>query len=484
MTRRIGHGPAAACAAVSLWLALAARHAFGYFLLADDHALVAEGAGSTLATIVRTPMFGVYRPLGFVVAHVAGAFSPTHAGWSAVVLAMHAANAALLGALALRLGYGTGIAAFSAVLFLWSPWGSEAYLWFSGVFDVGATMGVLMAAVALAGAGTPGAARRISLPLAVAGCLIAAGFKENGYLAAVLAPLLALSGDRQKLSRTIVLTALIAAACATGIFVYRTNLLATVATPYSVSEFGSRLLAIEALPAVASNPRALLLWPAPAIWGDASRLVSTGVLWPAAATLVSGLVVLALAQRPRSWLQFAALGLSLAPTASFRFDVATITPRRYLYLAGISLCLLLSSGLSSRAHTTGRPSTTAARLAMVLGIGLAILSSLHQFGLWRAVSATARCAMHDFHQQVIVPRLTGPVLVENMPFAVEYGPFILLEYDFRHAYGDRWGEPHVAFRRTTLALDPRGALTVQGRADEPSGVAAGTRISLDLCLRD
>ena len=54
-----------------------------------------------------------------------------------------------------------------------------------------------------------------------------------------------------------------------------------------------------------------------------------------------------------------------------------------------------------------------------------------------AVTTTARCALGDFGKQVL-DSTAVPIYVENMPFAVDRGPFILLEYDFTYAYRQRW----------------------------------------------
>jgi hypothetical protein len=464
------------------WCALAMAHATGYFLLADDHALVAEAANQTLANIFGTSLFGVYRPLGFLLVRLAGWLVSSHGGWSAVTLLLHAGNAALLTLLAIRSGYPPIAAGLAGTLFLWSPWGSEAYLWFSGLFDVGAAFGVLLATLALTlGTGSP-VRSALAVGLAVLGCLLAAGFKENGYLAAGLVPVIALSGFRQVSFTRAAVAGLLASVCVAGVLVYRTSLLAPGTTPYGLSEFGARLLSIGAVAPAASNVRGLLLWPVPAVWADTSRLLAALFIWPIGATMTASVAILALAGRARAWLLVAALCLSLAPTAFFQIDVETITPRRYLYLAGIPLCLLVGSAVASRLR---RETNEQPAMGMVVGVAGVLLAAgmagAAHVTLWKRVTTTARCAMDDFGRQIdgAAPQ---PVYVENMPFAVNHGPFILLDYDFRYVYPQRPAAADVVFRQTVLTLGPDGGLVVEGHGDVPQDAAGRMPIALDLCL--
>ena len=456
-------------------------HAHGYFLLADDYALVAQAAEHSLSGIFQTGLFGVYRPLGFVVAKLAGGLTRSPVFLSAVILLLHAGNAALLWTLARRLGYPQIAAALASLMFLWSPWGSEAYLWFSGVFDVGATFGILAGALALTLRGGSGLREAWAVIAAVLACLVAAGFKENGYLAAAIVPALALSGLRPASRRRASLVALLAAICAAAVFSYRSGLLAFSGTTYSATEFGGRLMSWAAVPAAASNLRGLLLWPVPAVWGDVSRLLATTLIWPLGGAMTTGAIVLAVAGRNRAWLQLIALGPAIAMTAFYGIAVATITPRRYLYLAGVPLSLLLGSAVAAR---LARDVPTARAGLSLVFAGLlvpAALAGMSQMQLWGLATTTARCAIDDFESKVLTPA-TARAYVDNMPFAVDHGPFILLDYDFTYAYRDRWHDTDVVFRHAVLTLDSAGRLTPQGYGEAPADATKRTAVSLDLCL--
>jgi hypothetical protein len=69
-----------------------------------------------------------------------------------------------------------------------------------------------------------------------------------------------------------------------------------------------------------------------------------------------------------------------------------------------------------------------------------------------------------------------------MPFAVNHGPFILLDYDFRYVYPQRPAAADVVFRQTVLTLGPDGGLVVEGHGDVPQDAAGRMPIALDLCL--
>jgi hypothetical protein len=195
----------------------------------------------------------------------------------------------------------------------------------------------------------------------------------------------------------------------------------------------------------------------------------------------------ALLRRPRALWLGVALVVSLAPTASFVIDVQTITPRRYLYLPGVPLCLLLASAFGTGAARDGHRGIDAPDrhlhmqvLAAVTLILASVLAVAMQVGLWRSASATARCAMRDFERRVL--GRPGSHYVDNMPFALDRGPFILLEYDFPYLFGTRWKGTDVAFRRAVLTMTPGGALAVDGFAEAPADATKRTAVTLDLCL--
>lgn len=483
---------------VAWWFVAAYSHAAGYFLLADDHALVADAAAHSFRGIFTTGLFGVYRPLGFTVARVLGPLHPGHAGWIAVVLALHATNAGLLFVAARSLGLTRGVAAALATLFLWSPWASEAYLWFSAIFDVGATFGVLLALVLVTAGrarpaptenGTPATdpTRRRRAAEAgwetllafgiVVGCVTAGLFKENGYLAGPLVLALALASSAPHVRRRALIGAGASLVCAVLLYTYRTRVLAGVDTPYTVAGFGGRLLSLDAIAAVASNLRALLLWPVPGVWGDTTRYLAALLIWPIGASAAAALAVRALLQPGRAWYIAAAIPIAIAATAGFQFDVMAIVPRRYLYMAGVSFCLLIGYGIDAwRSHCRWPAAVPTVIGALVL---VAALAGTTQARIWGLAAATARCAMEDFGRQVPAPEA---VYVENMPFAIEEGPIVLLEYDFSYTYAKSGAARDAVFRRAVLTLANDGTLAVQGHFEPPVMTGPRRTVTLDFCL--
>lgn len=421
----------------------------------------------------------MYRPLGMAITRIASPFIQSPAGWSAIVLCLHAVNAAAVGVLAYRLGQSARAAAMVALLFLWSPWSSEAYLWFSGLFDVGTAFGMLLATVALASPIRTWSTGIGLLAASVIGCAIAAGFKETGYIAPVLVTLLAMGRDRGVSWKRIGLTCAACILCSASIYIYRSGTLAGTATPYATSEFMSLLATPKVLPSAAAHVRALFLWPVPEVWGDAGRMLATFWIWPVGgATLLVSLLSAARGGR-RAWPLVVGLGISLGPTAFYYLTVQTITPRRYLYLAGIPMCLLVGKALDGMERPVAPRLTAMAHVVpAVLIMSMACALSL-QVRLWRLASQTARCAVESFGERVLTQ--DGPQYVDNMPFAVDRGPLILLEYDFQYHYQQRWQATDVVYRRVVMAPDAGGGLKIDGLAEPPAGSQSMRVVSLDLC---
>jgi hypothetical protein len=142
------------------WLAVAAAAAvvavpfFAATTFAgDDHVFLAFArfAPNPLAAFVRDHHGGeFYRPLPMLVWWLLGR-AAAGASWpfAALALALHAAAAALLGALLASVGRARAVAAFAAVLFFVAPQNLEAASWFSASTDLFATAFSLAALVAL-----------------------------------------------------------------------------------------------------------------------------------------------------------------------------------------------------------------------------------------------------------------------------------------------------------------------------------------------
>jgi hypothetical protein len=89
--------------------------------------------------------------------------------------------------------------------------------------------------------------------------------------------------------------------------------------------------------------------------------------------------------------------------------------------------------------------------------------------------------VRDFGARIL-GHVKGPIYVDNLPFAILGGPFILKDYDFRYAFQDRWQGVDVAYRYAALAIAQDGNLAVQGYWEPPLDAAGRTRVSVDLCL--
>lgn len=135
--------------ALTAAIAILVRYACSYFFLLDDF-MVAHEASRTVADLASSPVYNFYRPAGYLwgkaLFEIFGWDHP--AGHSALTMVVHAACAFLVMALARRSGVRGQAAWLAGALFLLSPWGTEAFLYLSGGFDLVATAGLLVCVVA------------------------------------------------------------------------------------------------------------------------------------------------------------------------------------------------------------------------------------------------------------------------------------------------------------------------------------------------
>lgn len=461
------------------WAAIAVSHARSYHYLADDFALVAQASEASYWEIFTRDLFTVYRPLAFLLMKsVAATIAPSMSGWSALVLLLHGCNALLVATITLRIAGRRGAAGLAGVLFLISPWSAEAYFWLSGIFDVGATLCTLVAAwLAL---NFLAESRVWPLwALAIAGvCAAAAIFKESGVLSPLIVGGLLLARDAQawRSCRTWVSGAVALLAVA-GVLLAR-NAIVSSSSTYTVQAFSELLLAPRAAASFVSNILALWVWPVPDTTGTAGRMLNLLIVWPVGFALIPVLIASAMAGlRGAVPLALTTVG-SFALTAFYHFTVATITPRRYLYLAGVSFSVLLALALAHPVGSVATPRRRAALAAVVLVAALGAVQA--QARLWEAASRIARCAIEDFETRVLPVR--GPVYVDNMPFVIDNGPFILLDYDFYYTYRERWEGKDIVYRTAGVTLGRGGVYEVASYGSDPEGVDGRQRISLDLCL--
>jgi hypothetical protein len=108
-----------------------------YFFIYDDTALIDVASGNSVTNILQTSFTGFFRPSTLLLVKLeAVGFGWTRPhGYILVSLLMHGLNAILLYAILRRLDFYIG-ASFAAVFFLFSPFATETFFWFSSQFDL------------------------------------------------------------------------------------------------------------------------------------------------------------------------------------------------------------------------------------------------------------------------------------------------------------------------------------------------------------
>ncbi len=316
-------------ASLSALLAFAALYpALQVGYLSDDFILINQAKQFNPAIFTTPGGDGFFRPLGYLSLDLNALFATTPLLWHLPSLLIHATNAALVAALAARLGATTLIAFLAGSLFALHGTHLEAAVWIAGRFDLLAAL-FSLATLLLFQRNT----------VAALLCTLAAVWsKESAYVLPALITLLALH-ERKSLRTTIPYWAITAAA-----FLYRAFLLGGIggyATESGESAFFSLKLATTAKAVF------VRLWTSlffPLNWSRDPSLLTAFL----ATAYIAVLLWLALRARPSPAfrLSLAALAVSILPPLHLLGGAADLSGGRLLYLPSIFFCLMLASTVS------------------------------------------------------------------------------------------------------------------------------------------
>lgn len=473
----------AALAAVAVILS---RHALGYFFLFDDFALNGQASRWPLHDVLATPLFGFYRPGAFVWVRAAHAVFGWHtpAGYAALHVVLHAANALLVGRIARRLTGDAAAAWVAATLFALSPWSAEAMFWMSAGFDVLSTAGALVAVLAGLAAVDDGRSPRAAaarMGMCAAGAIVALFTKEStASLAGLFGALSVVAATQRRVSWMRVALVVAVLVSLTGVYlVIRRGVLASLAG----GAYGD-WFALMTQADLAGNARGLVraigLWPAP---HDAA-FHPTGVMAVAGPLAAGALAVLAaagLAARPRTGLALlASFGLTVLPILWLRLYPGTSASGRVLYLPGVALALLAAAGWQTLAARRLEWPRWLAVGALAAVAATAVLSLEAQRAGWAQAVRLSRATIAAFRPFVTDP---GPLHIDNLPLWFAEGPYVIKSYAFAYYYFPARVPVVSATALTLTSVD--GRVTVTTREAEPGAPAAGPgaraiRLPIDL----
>lgn len=455
---------ACALAAVA-GVTLLAGHARNYFFLFDDFALIGQASRWPLHDVVATPLFNFYRPALFLVMGVAHDLF----GWQAppayafVVVALHAANAALVAGLVRRLAGGIA-ASVAGALFLLSPWSAEAFLWISGGFDVLATSASLVALTAGLAASDEdraAASRAVWSVACVATAVVAAFAKESAVVLPVVFAALLVARPRPWASRWAAGVLMLLVGSTAGYLAVRRQVTHGLAGG-AYGDWFALMRGADVVANVGSHLRALVFWIAP----HDMQMRATGLMAvarPISAALLVLLAVAAVGLRARLALAVAAAAAACAvPVLWLGLSPLSSGGGRILYFPGVFFAMLIAIGAAAlmRSRRSGIPR------AVACGVGIALVTafiSLHaQQVVWAKACQLSRDTILAFRVYV---GGREPLHVDNLPFWFEEGPYVLKSYAFGYYYHPAPVPPVTATALTLVSTG--GRTTVTTRRPEP-----------------
>jgi hypothetical protein len=351
--------------------------AHSYFL-SDDFTLLVQARNpwSWHSVFATRGGDGSFRPAGYL-SYVASAKWGVQdpAPWHWIGFVMHAANAALLYALAVALGFSRFSAWLAGSLFALHASHPEAVVWIAGRFDLLATLFFLAATLAFVLSWREEGARRILYEGAAAvSMIIALLSKESAYGFPFVAVLLAVCSSDVRLRRMwwplLVFFGLTAV-----FFAYRWTLLGGIGGYSGGVSFG------PSVKALALRVWGVLFFPVDWVIHPRTGLILLTVVYAAA------LAALFLVRADRARLVFAAgfALLAAAPALSQLLIGADLEKARVLYLPSVGVCLLLAT-LCERLRRRERLAMAA---ALLLFQGTALT---HNLGGWSRASQVVRAA--------------------------------------------------------------------------------------------
>ena len=447
-----------------------------YFFLFDDFAVIGEAAAKSWTAIVGTPIFNFYRPtlLLFTKAinHWAGWEHPAAYAW--LCSAVHLANATLVGRMAALCGASRIGAALALILFLLSPWSSEATFWVGGVVDILVAAGMLIALTC----GLLLASPR-SVPVAVlyvtgcAGALFAAFSKETAVmLPALMVTAWLLRGESLRSLRQMpLLTYLLSLTfIIVGYLIVRSQVLPGLNSAYgSAEELFARAPLLE---------NYALYWYASLRPPTPPGLVRGALLYPFMFVAFPMTLIWLGWRHPRVLLWGAGgFTLSVLPTLWMPPDIDVTNQRRLLYFPTIWISLSLGWALGSL-WTLRRslPHRIIPAAAIAATLAAAAASTLYQRNLWLTSARISESVIRQLEPAI---RAGEPVRIVNYPTRCAEGPRIHQPYSLRYYYGTE-GMPPVRFEGVVVTCSGLIGRVVRAATESvhgyPDAVAARERI--------
>ena len=445
-----------ALVALTFILLLALLYSSTYFFVFDDTALLAVARDSSIEHLLARQTMGFWRPAGMLTHKLnLELFGWESAGWFSVLgIAIHAASALLILRLALRLGFGNFASTVAFMMFLASPWATEALMWMSAQFDVFAVFFMLVALNAVDSfvRASNQAMRLLALLVMSSAFTISLLYKENAVVAFIFTTLIAwrinhLNTKTRNWMPVLTVGATSLALTLTFVLV-RNQIMDGLNGPYGslASMWEGRDLRANAITYLDSLSSLF------------SRLPNN--IQPLAVAFLL-FVVLSLAasfRRPGTALVLlGSLAITLLPTLWSGVSAETTVASRFTYLPGVVWALTVGFGsgqlwewLSSLDRGTLRTTMRTLWCGLTaMALTSAMVATLYQSQWWRFAVNSGRLVV-DF-TVASSNADTSCIYVTNLPSGTFEGPHVLKSYNLSHHFAAR-GLPTPAFRSDHVVI--------------------------------
>ena len=445
--------PALWAGACLFTVGVAIIYSSSYFFIFDDTSIVTWAKNLTVTDIFSRPVIGFYRPGGILLAkiqyHLFGwdkAF-----GFSFVSILTHSLSVTIFYHLLLELDFDPLAATMSALLFLASPWATEATLWFSAQFDI---FSVFFGLVTLLLLSRQVKSNKPFFLLAACGTFtLALTFKENAIILPAI--IFLILGFQHQLSwRRFALLLAPFGVISVIYLIVRSYYLPNLGGAYG--DLFSVYRNADILSSIAIFIKAFLFLDT----RIHTSLHYFAFLYTGGVLVCIGAVI----TRPRILIATLLLFcIAMAPVAWMTINPQTSSGGRILYAPGILWSFLIGIGgsiLWNQANLSRRwpgPIQAKSILAILLPgiLTLAYSSTLSQISSWRFATHFAKNTV-DFI--LSSPDISHPcVQVTNLPSMTSEGPFLFKSYNLSHHFRERGHPQEIKFSANTVIISANRA---------------------------
>lgn len=432
---------------------VAITYSNSYFFIFDDTSIVTWAKNLTVTEIFSRPVIGFYRPGGIFLAKIQyHLFGWDNAlGFSFVSILIHGLSATIFYHLLLDLDFDPLAATMSALLFLASPWATEATLWFSAQFDIFSVFFGLLTLLLLSHQVKSN--KPVFLLAACGAFTLALTFKENAIILPAI--IFFIFGLQNRLSwRQFALLLAPFGIISVIYLIVRSHYLPNLGGAYG--DLFSVYRNADILSSIAIFIKAFLfvdtrIYPSlhyVAFFYTCGVLVCIGAVITKPRILIAGLLLFCIAMAPVAWMTI---------------NPQTTSGGRILYAPGILWSFLIGVGGSTlwtqaglARRWLGLSQAKIAVTTLLLGIlTLAYSSTLSQISSWRFATHFAKNTVDFMLSSVDIPHPC--IHVTNLPSMTSEGPFLFKSYNLSHHFRKRGRPQEIKFSANTVIISANRA---------------------------